>query len=129
MGMKIHRIRRKAAQGDILIRRVAEVPEGATAVDPENDGGYVVAHSETGHHHVALGAKSFFALPNGMQSYLVAKGPITIEHRRPHDTHEPMQLLAEEAMEAFVDGGEGEVIWEIRRQREYTPEGLRRVED
>lgn len=40
---------------------------------------------------------------------------IAIEQKRPYDTHAPIM---------FEPG-----IYEVRRQREYTPEGFRRVED
>ena len=43
-----------------------------------------------------------------------------VVHRRPWDTHQTLRLLA--------DGG-GDTIYEIGRQREYVPDGWRRVED
>ena len=104
-----------AFQGDIMIRRVEKLPEGVTK---QKD--LIVAHSETGHHHVAAGGEVERYQLDGMLSYLVAKGPVKIEHKRPWDTHETLELL--------YDGGP-EIVWEIRRQREHTPEGWRRVED
>jgi hypothetical protein len=103
-----------AFQGDIMIRRVEKLPEGVTK---QKD--LVVTHSETGHNHVAVGKAERWQ-KDGMLSYLVAKGPVKIEHHRPWDTHETLELL--------YDGGP-EVVWEIRRQREHAPEGWRRVED
>jgi hypothetical protein len=104
-----------AFQGDVMFRRVAELPRDATRKDaPE----HIVAHSETGHHHVALGG-TYYTTPDPFVACLVATAPVKVEHRRSTDTHETIELLA--------DGGE--VVWEIRRQREYTPEGWRRVED
>lgn len=79
---------------------------------------HVVAHSETGHHHVALGGDYYTVPGNQMVAYLVTRGPVEIEHRRSTDTHETLELL-----------GDGEVVWEISRQREHVPEGWRRVED
>jgi hypothetical protein len=38
------------AQGDVLFRRVAKIPDNATL--QQRHGAIVVAHSETGHHHV-----------------------------------------------------------------------------
>lgn len=106
------------AQGDLLIIKIDALPDGVERVKD-----LVVAHSETGHHHVARGAVERFMEPggDGMLSYLVAKGPVQVEHLRSWDTHETLELL--------YDGTETEVVWEIRRQREWTPDGWRRVED
>lgn len=105
-------------QGDVAFRRVAALPSNAVEVTSRN-GEHIVSHSETGHHHVALGGK-YYTTPDPMLAFLVTTKPVVVEHRRPWDTHESQELLAD---------GEGEVIWEIRRQREWTPEGWRRVED
>jgi hypothetical protein len=50
-----------------------------------------------------------------MDCLLVVEQPTALEHLREHDTHEPIM---------FNKG-----IYHVRRQQEYTPEGLRRVED
>ena len=110
-----------AAQGDLMIRRVDAIPAHAVAV-PAEQGKFVVAHSETGHNHV-IAAKSnvkLFTTGDPMVSYLqvieAADATETLlEHLRGYDTHETIS----------VPPGN----YEIRRQREYTPEGWRRVED
>ena len=114
------KVTKSAFQGDMAIIRREKAPEGFEPQEPSKE--VVVAHSETGHHHVALGDNLVHMInpTNPMSSYLVAKGPVVIEHRRPTDTHESYELLYE---------GPAEVVWEIRRQREHTPEGYRRVED
>lgn len=100
-------------QGDILIHRVDSMP--SEAQDAKTD---VVAHSETGHHHVATQAK-VFTVPDGMELYMQATGQsIDLLHKRPYDTHETIRLLTKPGD-----------VFRIRRQREYTPEGWRRVED
>lgn len=104
-------------QGDVMFRRVATLPAGALLAAPGNE--HVVAHSETGHHHVALGG-AYYTTTDPFVAYLVTRGPVQVEHRRSTDTHETLELLAD---------GDGEVVWQIGRQREYTPEGWRRVED
>lgn len=104
-----------AFQGDVMFRRVAKLPADAKRVDGKE---HIVAHSETGHHHVALGG-AYYTTPDPFVAYLVAEAPVVVEHRRSTDTHERLELL--------VDGPE--VVWEIRRQREHAPEGWRRVED
>lgn len=107
-----------AAQGDLLIRRIDKLPEGLTKVKAEK-GGFIVAHSETGHHHV-IARKPGVEVFNGsdtLVSYLkvIDQTETTLEHLRNFDTHESI----------LVKGG----TYEIRRQREYTPEGWRRVVD
>jgi hypothetical protein len=109
-----------AAQGDLMIRKVAETPKETVKVPPTN-GRYVLAHSETGHDHV-VDAKDvdlfrYEGADNDMKSYLVVKGIIgaQLEHLRTFDTHETL----------LIPPG----IYEIRRQREYVPEGWRKVED
>jgi hypothetical protein len=108
------------AQGDVLFRRVTSIP--ATAVQRTNSGRLVVAHSETGHHH-AIDSKaiSHFEVPgDSLVCYLRMDGvsECDVVHYRSWDTHETIRLL----------GSPGDV-WEVRRQREHTPEGWRRVLD
>lgn len=104
------------AQGDILIQRVKELPKGVVPVEPEN-GRVIVTHSETGHHHVMLAERTkAYKLPNSiMDIFLAVEEGDVLEHLRAHDTHESIK---------FSPG-----IYHVRRQREYTPEGFRRVED
>lgn len=104
------------AQGDIHIRRVSALPANAVLVAPEN-GVNIVTHSETGHHHVMTAERvKMYRIPDSiMDIFLEVEAPANLEHLRPHDTHETI---------AFDKG-----VYHVRRQREYTPEGLRRVED
>ncbi len=104
------------AQGDIYISRVAALPKGAIKTDAEH-GRVIVTHSETGHHHVMdADSVTMYRLPDSiMDCLLVVDRPTELRHLRDHDTHEPI---------LFEKG-----IYHVRRQREYTPEGLRRVED
>ena len=111
----MRKIDKIGAQGDVLFRRVDKLPAGYKPTENK-----IVAHSETGHNHVAVGNFQRYEKPDdGMLSYMVSTEPIRVDHLRAWDTHEALELLA--------DGGE--TIWEIRRQREWTPEGWRRVED
>ncbi len=110
-----------AAQGDLLIRRVAALPTDCKPVASEK-GAYVVAHSETGHNHIIADRPNVKLYTTGdpMVSYLEVieatdAAETVIEHLRQYDTHESI---------AIPPG-----VFEIRRQREYTPEGWRRVED
>lgn len=103
-------------QGDLMIRRIAKLPAKLRAATPEN-GRLIVAHSETGHHHVidSRSAQLLIDETNAFIAYLDVAEPTALTHLRDFDTHEPLML----------DKG----IYEIRRQREYVPEGFRRVED
>lgn len=105
-----------AAQGDIYIRKVDALPKEAVAVKSAGTL-HVIAHSETGHNHVMdADGVTMHRLPDSiMDCFLVVDKPTTLEHLRPFDTHEPIM---------FEKG-----IYHIRRQREHTPEGWRRVED
>lgn len=104
------------AQGDILITRIEALPPNAVPVRPEG-GKVIVTHSETGHHHVMdAGAVTMHRLPDSIMDCLLAVSrPAALEHLRAHDTHEPI---------LFSPG-----VYHVRRQREYTPEGFRRVDD
>jgi hypothetical protein len=110
-----------AAQGDLYIRRITTLPSGVKRVQAMN-GQYVVAHSETGHNHVIAERQNvtLYSSDDPMVSYLEVieatdATETLLEHLRSFDTHETIKLPIG--------------TFEIRRQREYTPEGWRRVED
>lgn len=105
------------AQGDIYITRIdTALPADAVEV-PAEGSRLIVTHSETGHHHVMEATKAkMYRLPNSiMDCLLVVTAPVALEHLREFDRHEPI---------LFAPGA-----YHVRRQREYTPEGFRRVED
>lgn len=109
----------QAAQGDLWIKRITLLPETAKQIDPEK-GRYIVAHSETGHHHVieaVPGCKVFADEKDPMTMYLevIDATEVTLRHLRSFDTHAPIN---------FLKG-----IFQFRRARERTPEGWRRVAD
>ncbi len=105
-----------AAQGDMLITRVESIPEGLQPMNPEG-GNYIVAHSETGHHHVLpqQDVEVFGAANDPFVLYLVVNNETELKHLRSFDTHESLK----------VPPG----MYRINRQREYTPEGFRRAAD
>jgi hypothetical protein len=113
--MQVRTFENQAAQGDIFLRRVDAVPANATAAKPVG-GRLVVAHSETGHHHylAAIGVEHF-TTQDPTLAYLRCSSPAELLHAREHDTHETL----------LVPVG----TFEVRRAREYTPQGWRRVED
>lgn len=111
----------QAAQGDLLIRRIDKLPAGIKPMAAE-DGRYIVAHSETGHHHVIEARPNVivFDSDDPLVSYLQVieaadKAEAVIEHLRSFDTHE--SVLA------------GVGNYAIHRQRENAPEGWRRATD
>ncbi len=108
-------IERMAAQGDLLFRRIPELPTSLNPVAPTG-GRYVVALSVNGNHHtLPVEGVELFKGPDPLRLFLRLTEPREVVHARPHDTHAPVMLAAG--------------VWEIRRQREYTPEGFRAVED
>lgn len=107
-----------AAQGDIFITRIDALPPNLVSAKPEA-GNYIVAHSETGHHHVMDAERvTMYRLPEEIyECFLVVEEPTPLTHLRSFDTHESIM---------FERG-----VYNIRRQREraYTPEGWRRAAD
>jgi len=116
--MKALRFEKCARQGDLLIRRVDTIPADAV-VEPPVNGRHVLAHSETGHDHAVEASMGLiqYRSENPLLGFLDVIGdtPVLLEHHRAWDTHVPIEI------------GPGK--YEIRRQREHTPEGWRRVED
>jgi hypothetical protein len=111
----------QAAQGDLLIRRIDKLPHNVKAIKAEA-GQYIVAHSETGHHHVIAECPGveLYGSDDPLVSYLrvidaTEQTEALLEHLRSWDTHESIKI--------------GAGTYELRRQREHTLEGWRRVED
>jgi len=109
----------QAAQGDMLLRRVDSLPEGAKPIASEQ-GMFVLAHSETGHNHCVLERPGvqFFSGMELLKSFLVVPEGEEVEvfHLRDEHTHESLKLPAG--------------TWEITRQREYdVTEGWRLAAD
>jgi hypothetical protein len=111
------------AQGDVMIIRRDALPHGLKPL-AANGGRVVVTHSETGHDHVmvldrpksnAKPAVVMYATANPLVAWLEVNRPTALTHLRPHDTHEPIMF--------------GTGVYEVRRQREYTPDGFRQVQD
>lgn len=108
-----------AAQGDLMIIKVESLPNGYEKAKSV-DGRFIVAHSETGHHHVVEASPDvqYWIDPKNMfKAYLVVEKAlgVALEHCRGFDTHQPIH----------IDKG----IYELRRQREYVPESWRMVQD
>jgi hypothetical protein len=96
-------------QGDVLIRRLAELPNGEHV--SLKDG--VLAYGEaTGHSHRVsdLSCAELFTCGNGKYLSVTEAGVAII-----HDEHAPIEL--------------GQGHYEVIQQREYTPEAIRNVAD
>ncbi|MCG7985029.1 MAG: hypothetical protein JAY90_20045 [Candidatus Thiodiazotropha lotti] len=102
------------AQGDLNIFSCDEIPKSLEEAKTEN-GNYVLAHSETGHHHVVDGNTVRVFNEDDFVSYLDVQEETNIVHLRNFDTHRPISLPPGK--------------YRISRQREYTPEGFRRAAD
>ncbi len=91
-------------QGDVLIQKISELPEGLVPIEPEARG-YILAHGEvTGHTHAVAdtSAARLFWDAALTRMFLVVEQPTTVTH----DEHSAIHL----------DPG----YYEIRRQREYS---------
>lgn len=116
--MTIFMTNRPVAQGDILIIPVLSIPDTAKAAKADGSH-YVIAHSETGHHHVLERSRAevYEAADDSFIAYIRTLGDgADIQHNRDHDTHETIAL-------------EPNRIYEVRRQREYVPQGFRAAQD
>lgn len=94
-------------QGDILIRRATALPAGAVPAS-----GSVLARGEaTGHAHAVVGDGVVFWDPASEALYVQVMKSAEVTHPE----HKPITL--------------GPGIYEIIRQREYTPESNHTVHD
>lgn len=114
------------AQGDVLFVRVKDLPAGLEEIAREAGSAAVVAHSETGHHHVIAAPVRHYRNPaDPFVAYIqvpgaVPAGSVQVEHLREWDTHETLNLDHEAGRED---------VWMVRRQREWTIEGWRMSQD
>lgn len=119
--MTIATFKNQCAQGDLMIRRIEKLPDGVKPLKADG-GAFIVAHSETGHHHIIAERPNVqvFSTDDPMVSYLEVieatdATETLLEHLRSFDTHETIKIPPG--------------IFEIRRQREWVPEGWRRIQD
>lgn len=80
---------------------------------------FVIAHSETQHHHVIekTRAEVFEAADDAFIAYIRTMGDgAEIVHQRDFETHGTVTLQPNST-------------YEVRRQREYLPEGFRAAQD
>lgn len=109
-------------QGECLFIKVDQFEDDSTDYQKAKPvkGQLIVAHSETGHHHVidvkrSKQADLLIHKTNNLIGRLVLGEDCEVKHLRSFDTHETLKLP------------KGKYV--LRYRREYTPEGLRRVQD
>ncbi len=103
-------------QGDLMIRQIDAIPANVKP-STAKDGKHILAHSESGHHHVidSRAADRFIDETNAFIAYLDVADETVLEHLRSFDTHESYLLTPGK--------------YEVRNAREYTPEGWRKSAD
>ena len=90
--------------GELYFEPVADLPEGA--VKTFTGDSYIVGHSETGHHHIAVAESiEIFSVDGLNESFLRIAGGGRVEHQKAVQKHETKPLL---------DG-----IYRIRRKTEF----------
>ena len=103
-------------QGDVVLIPVAEIPRNTKPVNREN-GRVILAHGEiTGHHH-SIVEHDVELVTTEQAGELRAWLSVT--------TPEPVALVHQEHDTLLIPPGK----YEVRRQREYAPEEIRRVQD
>lgn len=103
-------------QGDVILVPVNEIPNKTKKVEREN-GLVILAHGEvTGHHH-AIREEAVELVTTEQANELRMWLSVT--------TNEPVALTHQEHATLLVPPGK----YEVRRQREYSPEQIRNVAD
>ena len=99
-------------QGDVLLIRIChKIAEDAKSV-PRDAGRLVLAYGEvTGHAHAIEDALAELFEEKDGRLYLRVDGPVDLQHE-------------EHAAQRLTPG-----VYEVRHQREYSPEAIRRVAD
>jgi hypothetical protein len=114
---KVHKFEGEyVAQGDLNIFKAPELPEGLELAKPEKNGVHIIAHSETGHHHVISADDAMYYAIDEFCGYLKVIKDTVVKHLRSFDTHDSVKL------------NQGETYF-ITRQREAHLDGWRRAAD
>lgn len=109
------------AQGDILFERIEDIPNDVmeSLEHEKTETHVIIAHSESGHHHVLERPKTTVYTPkHGAEliAYILVTENTVLEHQKSGvDAHEAIK---------FPPGK-----YQITRGREAMPEGYRRVAD
>lgn len=100
-------------QGDVLIERISAIPATAQRVDKTKHDRIILAHGEaTGHHHsLDIDAADWWKSADDAQQYIAVASPTEVVHQE----HAAVKLPRGK--------------YRVTRQREYSPEAIRRVAD
>ncbi len=106
-------MKRQYRQGDVLLCCVDRIPSGAKSVPIDGDRVVVAEGELTGHAHAftAMSVRMFRQEGTSRSFLIIGKGGAWLCHQE----HNPIQVP--------------EGHYELRRQREYTPEAPRLVRD
>lgn len=105
--------RRSIRHGELLLKAVDELPQDAKEIFIGKE--FVCAHSETGHHHLAVGNVTVFE-SNGVQ-FLRANSPSLLKHLKTFDRHETKTIF------------EGTYQIVLKQEYDYYAKALARVRD
>jgi hypothetical protein len=118
-------------QGDVYIKQVTKLPDGLEPIDREK-GKVVLAHGEvTGHMHAISEKHVQHFRDAGLEDRLKSEGGFrartggAIPFTYLEVNSEPATLRHEEHDPIVLDPG----LYEIRIQREYTPQAIKSVQD
>lgn len=109
------------AQGDILFERISELPDQINESNEHDktEMHVIIAHSESGHHHVLERDKTTVYTPkygSELIAYILVTEDTILEHQKSgKDAHESIKFPAGK--------------YQVTRGREAMPEGYRRVSD
>ena len=99
--------------GELMLVPVDSIPSEASKIFSGRE--YICAHSETGHHHVAVGDVSVFQSDGGL--FLRVNRDSVLEHRKTFDFHAPKTLF------------KGVYQITIKKAYDYFTKRLERVRD
>jgi hypothetical protein len=117
MNIEYDMTRKCIPQGDVTLIPIMDIPEGLTLIKSDN-GQFIVAHSETGHHHTVM-ERPDITMYKGMDMFRdflkVENTPTELFHLRTVHNHK----------EHVIPVGS----WIVQRQAKYTPEGWKKAVD
>lgn len=100
--------------GELVLKPVSVAGKG----DEESVKSYIVAHSETGHHHVVESEAPFSVIKDALgKMWLELEAEAKVIHKKSHDKHDTLILTPG--------------IWEVGAKTEYDPskKAIARVRD
>lgn len=100
------------AHGEITLIRVETLPKHFESISPVN-GEFIVAHSETGHHHVLEADGVEYMPEDAMTAWVRIQKEVSLKHKRSHDTHRTLTIKP--GMYRINHAREEDILGEIRR--------------